>query len=860
MICVRSFFFVLLTCHSAFLSTHRTLLAQSEEVVIPQTPQAWMQAARSDIEAAYRILADNHPGMVDPANPNFPTLLNQARLNALSLVPRVDGPAPYMFTIDRFTATLQDGHAGVFARLPQEVDWKSRWPGFLVTWRGDGLLVHHSEEANVPVGARILNCDGQSIDTLMRERVFAFQHGLDQPGIWWSDGRNLLLDHGNPFLEPLKRCEIQTPDGQHRQIVLEWRSLPESAQRFIWSVTNGDRLPVGLQWREDRWPWVAMPTFQPDESEVQAYDELIQAIESQRERLLAAPAIVLDLRHNQGGNSQWSVRVASALWGAGRVERRRAALYARTQTLWRASQENTNHVESLAEQLKEAGMTELLPEIRRIGDGMRTALAKGEPFFNEDAQNDTESKPSMQEASRDLDSDPPPLTAPVFVIVPPQCASAGLDAIDTFKLFPNTRLIGAPSSADSTYMEIRLQDLPSGLGKVIVPNKVYVNRPRGNGEYYTPDILHTALDWSTEAFLTRVQTAVAQSNAASPELLLVQKGFLALEAKKTAEARQALNELLVANPEPWVHVLIAKSWSLDGKQDEAFQSLQSALEGFEKDPISAGPLCCDLAEELERNDTWESIRSDGRFEKLLARARKATWHPKVLVFDASTGSNPPRFPRPSTDSNRLKVLRESYQLDTVIAEATDDLDRVKRMCRWVHDRTSHDGWSDDYPTDALDLLKAAEKGSQWRCVEFGIVVAECLQSVGIPARRVSAQARDVETMLGGAGHVFSEAWLEDRQCWIFVDAQMDLVGLDRDGSPLNSVQFRNALARADFPIEYPKPLAMCMHYFHFAGFPGERNLMLGPVGSKMPTKFQRQPTRAPDIFTHRIEDAYAAPQ
>ena len=516
MISLRAFLLILLCSHCLFVSTLRTSCGQVDEVVVPQTPQAWRQAAQSDIEASYRILADNHPGMVDPHNPSFPKLLDEARQNAMSLASRVDGPAGYMHAIARFSATLQDGHAGPFARLPEEVDPPSRWPGFLTTWRGDGLWVHHSEQSEVPVGARILRCDDQSVDTLMRERVFAFQHGLDQPGRWWIHGRNLLLDHGNPLLEPLRRCEIQTSDGKRRQVTLQWRLLPDSAYDLMRSVTNGDKLPVGLQWREDRWPWIAMPTFQPNASEVQAYDDLVQAIESQRERLLAAPAIVLDLRHNQGGSTQWSVRVASALWGADRVARRREALYAKTQTLWRASPENTIYVESLYDKLKEAGLSERLPEIRRVGEGMRNALAKGEPFFNEDAQDDTESTPSVQDASQDLDSDPPPLTIPVFVIVPPQCASAGLDAIDTFKLFPNTRLVGAPSSADSTYMEVRLQDLPSGLGQVIVPNKVYVNRPRGNGVYYNPDILHRDLDWSTEAFLKRVQAEVVDKRAAIP--------------------------------------------------------------------------------------------------------------------------------------------------------------------------------------------------------------------------------------------------------------------------------------------------------------------------------------------------------
>ena len=181
------------------------------------------------------------------------------------------------------------------------------------------------------------------------------------------------------------------------------------------------------------------------------------------------------------------------------------------------------------------------------------------------------------------------------------------------------------------------------------------------------------------------------------------------------------------------------------------------------------------------------------------------------------------------------------------------------MCRWVHGRTSHDGWNDELPEDALGLLQVAEKGAQWRCVQYGLVVAECLNAVGIPARVVGAQARDVETILAGAGHVFAEAWLEDRQRWVFVDAQLDIVAIDTDGTPLNSAEFRNALARPESPFSYPRGLAFCLHYFSYHGLEGEKRLMLGPVGSAMPTKFQREPTRAPDIFTHRMADAYQAP-
>jgi len=93
----------------------------------------------------------------------------------------------------------------------------------------------------------------------------------------------------------------------------------------------------------------------------------------------------------------------------------------------------------------------------------------------------------------------------VYVIVPGQCVSACLDALDYFTMFPNTKLIGAPSSADSTYMEVRYQMLESGLAKVVIPNKIYVGRPRAAGQFYLPQISVNDLVWSTETFLKVIE-------------------------------------------------------------------------------------------------------------------------------------------------------------------------------------------------------------------------------------------------------------------------------------------------------------------------------------------------------------------
>ena len=329
-----------------------------------------------------------------------------------------------------------------------------------------------------------------------------------------------------------------------------------------------------------------------------------------------------------------------------------------------------------------------------------------------------------------------------------------------------------------------------------------------------------------------------------------------------AKAREAAEQLFAKEPQPWVQVLLAMTWAAEENRDEAFRVLSAAIASIARSPIDAGPIVVDLAESLESGDEWTSLRSDPRFPALLAQAKAATWHPELLAFDAAPATDPVRMKRPATNSETLRTLRETYKLDAIVAGAADDLDRIRRVCRWVHGRTSHQGWNGDLPSDALGLLQVAEKGGQWRCVEYGIVLAGCLNAVGIPARKVGGQARDVETIAVGAGHVFAEAWIADRQRWMFVDAQMDIVGLDSDGTPMNSVEFRNSLSRPTPPIPYPLGLAFCMNYFvtGFEAADGTRtSIMLGPIGSKMPTKFQRVLSRAPDRFTHRLADMYAPP-
>ncbi|HCU66212.1 MAG TPA: peptidase [Rheinheimera sp.] len=497
------------------------LLANTAAPVLPATAKDWALAAKQDIAAAYQLTADNHPGMANPLDPDFPALLQQAQKNAMALLPFVDSAMAYEAAIARFSTTLQDGHAGAFASLPDELRPKRRWPGFIAVWRGDALWVYHSAIPLLSKGMQIVACDGVTVETLIRQRVFQYSGQVDQPGHWWAYGGSLFTDDGNPFTPPLAHCDFKSPDGSIQKLQLSWTVRPDAVQPYAQAAYDGDPLDVGLYWHlagtahkntavaaaeqqnnAAEVAWIAMPTFNPSKTEISQYESLFSSLQQQKARLQQAKAIVLDLRRNEGGSSYWSFQVAGLLWGKELVQQKATALFANTEVWWFASAGNTAYVKSLYQVMQSQGQDSLLPWISQVGQGMEQAQKAQQPFFIEADKTD------LAAAAKTATEQPQQLNTPVYVIVPGQCASACLDAIDIFKLFDNTRLVGTESSSDSTYMDVRFEPLPSGLAKVVIPNKMYVNRPREKGVYYRPDVAYHQLDWSTQALLDKVLTAL----------------------------------------------------------------------------------------------------------------------------------------------------------------------------------------------------------------------------------------------------------------------------------------------------------------------------------------------------------------
>lgn len=464
--------------------------------VLPSSPQGWSEAAQRDVNAAYMILRDNHPGMVDPATPGFLRQLDRARATGLELAKRVTSPMGYDAAIAALGNELQDGHASANAILPQSLRPTRNWPGFVPAWRGKRMLIHFSEESGVPRGAEIISCDGVPIRTLIMRNVFRFRGRPKEAGNWWVQARNVLVDTGNPFVTRPTACRLRH-SGKSSTISLKWRA-DEGAQFSNWRSAsyNGVNLPIGITNPANGITWIAMPDFEPDDDGIAAYQRMNTEIESERNAIMAGRTIVLDLRGNQGGSSRWSRDIAKQLWGKDAVNIAMGHYFARSSVVWRASEGNEAHVRNKMPSLRAAGFGDVADEWLALAERMAVARAKGRDTIDEAMDGAGMVLPPRSKSD---------LTLPVYVIVPGQCASACLDALDVFTQFPNTFLIGAPSSGDSKFMEVRGETLPSGLASVTIPNKMWINRPRGHSVGYRPKFEVTDLDWSTDDFLRAIE-------------------------------------------------------------------------------------------------------------------------------------------------------------------------------------------------------------------------------------------------------------------------------------------------------------------------------------------------------------------
>jgi len=258
--------------------------------------------------------------------------------------------------------------------------------------------------------------------------------------------------------------------------------------------------------------------------------------------------------------------------------------------------------------------------------------------------------------------------------------------------------------------------------------------------------------------------------------------------------------------------------------------------------------------------SWAGIRYP---HMLLARAPSLTFD----ETDPAPNTATPRFWLNYT-REYLAELRAELGLDALVRDSATDYERVRAVTAWVSGLWRHSGSNAAAESDPLSIVRAAAGGERFRCVEYAVVIAGCLEALGIQARVLGLKTRDVDTRASGAGHVVAEAYLRDLGKWIMIDGQWGVIP-ERDGTPLNAVELQRALAAGGrgltltgvsglAALTYRRWIIPYLYYFDTQA-EGE-HIMLGPVGAPEPRAFQGKHPLKVDMYTHAVKVFYEGPE
>lgn len=445
-----------------------------------QPANSWKSALLTDAQALHDTFLDSHPGAVDRENPAFRPALAAGLAQARQRAQTVDSYGGYWWALREYVAAFNDGH--VSARETEKAPKVSAdWPSFLTRERGGRQVVAARGEgaSGPPMGAVLVSCDGRPAAELLKDNVGRFRGRWELEGQREAHSWRLFIDAGNPFIARPTSCVFEQ-DGRTQTYRLVWTSLSDEALHAQANKVSATfRTGVGLRPFGDGGLWLSAGTFSAGSAEGAKLESLVKQLTGDRAALQAAEAIVLDVRGNSGGSSEWGRRIASALWG----EANAAAATPRSGGVdWRASEANIAEMRTMT---AKGGSLLMRAWAGNAIAGMRKARAAGQPLWRETSplaglfRGGRGAKPGSVDPSKFV------TRARVYVLTDAACASACLDALDVWKRLGAIH-VGRETSADSLYMEVRDQALPSGYAQVSVPMKVYRGRVRGLNEPHRP--------------------------------------------------------------------------------------------------------------------------------------------------------------------------------------------------------------------------------------------------------------------------------------------------------------------------------------------------------------------------------------
>lgn len=478
---------------------------------------AWQDLAESDLKTIRTQIEMNHPGAIDPDNPGFSAWLKNGYTDAQHALAGVQGLEDYFLVLKQYVAGFRDPHVAIDFSIPEP---GRKWPGFVVAGREGKVLVVESPTNSPPVGSELTSCDGVAVKSLLADRVFRFRADPAISASFDTAVRYLFLVADNDFVgSPLQTCRFRDQEREF-EFKLKWRDASSEALKLFEDADGYSTRHVSLLKAENGIYWMSIPSFSSDQSNRSALERLFLALNQKQADIAASPALVIDLRGNSGGSSFFGEILTYLLFDKETLMHHAPPSGTALEVDWRASQGNLDYARTWLEPSNprhhsDEGWT------KSIISGLEKAVDSDQPFFREFVPlptfaEDPATLPYWRQQTSGSDDKrpafipPAPMQARIFVITDGACVSACLDFLDLLKNFEGITYLGLPTSADTQYMDTRTVTLPSQLGTLTIPMKVYRNRQRQPGESYSPDIVYDGLNRGEAAVRSWAEQIISQ--------------------------------------------------------------------------------------------------------------------------------------------------------------------------------------------------------------------------------------------------------------------------------------------------------------------------------------------------------------
>ena len=432
----------------------------------------WRELTLADLQEAHAILARNHPGAAAATGDTaFRRMLASGLTESRRRAEQVQSYEGWLATLRAFAVGFDDPHISLRPRLVLD---RVRWPGFVVARQGDETIVaaRDSTESGLPaLGSRLQSCDGTPVEALNRTRLGLYRGTWDVPAQRVQNAPLFLVDDGNPFLPVLTRC-IVSEQGVERTIDLRWRAIASTTlQPRLRDAAPAGRAGFVVR-RVGRGWWIGM------ESMSDRFQPVLDSVRANLAAIRSAAWVVVDVRGNGGGSSEWGRRLAELLTG----DRRTAAAMRRAEGprcggSWRAS---SDVEETIAGYIRDLGPQlgpRIVDEWRAELDSVRAARSAGRELAPEPTACPKATAGGPEPAL------PASLMAGRLVLLTDHvCFSSCLLMPPLFRALGALHL-GEGTDFSTRYMEVRGFPLPSGLGSFYTLQKVAFDASRRLGPF-----------------------------------------------------------------------------------------------------------------------------------------------------------------------------------------------------------------------------------------------------------------------------------------------------------------------------------------------------------------------------------------